>query len=74
MILLIQEQKSNFHLGADIFKFHYDSINSAGATTYNCTVSKFKFHYDSINSVRPQEDKELDLLFKFHYDSINSLL
>ena len=50
MILLIQVIGGRMLTCIELFKFHYDSINSKTKAWLKQQLKEFKFHYDSINS------------------------
>ena len=50
MILLILAPSGPYETVYDLFKFHYDSINSYKKCRACDGGIEFKFHYDSINS------------------------
>ena len=49
LLILMKDYDGNEPL--ILFKFHYVSINSGGASHVGIYVGKFKFHYVSINSL-----------------------
>ena len=71
LILLISYAKNIATSIAELFKFHFDSINMIHSARRKSYLSAFKFHFDSINITLTSQVPLNWVLFKFHFDSIN---
>ena len=73
MILLILNTVGKEKEVTTVFKFQYDSINTAKTLHSLVPDICFKFQYDSINTSSCTSLRWPSVIFKFQYDSINTL-
>ncbi len=74
MILLILNTVGKEKEVTTVFKFQYDSINTAKTLHSLVPDICFKFQYDSINTSSCTSLRWPSVIFKFQYDSINTLI